>query len=292
MEASLRNKLLQHEVAPPAAVWEKISMRLDEEFISSDAVLSAKMENASIVPPFNAWDNIAAKLHPQRTKVVPLYRRVAVAAVIVSLIALSAIYFFSNNTELERSSNTVVVNNNNAGAVPAPPARIQSPDTGTQPTKTSFTAARTKKSVLAKNTSSARIATQHEPPYLTYAELEMEPAPVQTALDIQPIEVEAPPIRDALGNIIMDYSVISKPNDPYITITSPSGIQTRISSKFLHCLSYLNGDFSSGEINYEGRQWKNRFEEWRNKLLSEGAFVPAANNFFDIFELKELIEEQ
>jgi hypothetical protein len=90
----------------------------------------------------------------------------------------------------------------------------------------------------------------------------------------------------------MDLSVISKPNDPYITVTSPSGLQTRISNKFLHCLSYLNGNSSSSGISYEGQEWKTRFEEWRNKLLSEGAFVPAANNFFDIFELKALIEEQ
>ncbi len=108
----------------------------------------------------------------------------------------------------------------------------------------------------------------------------------------QRISIAAPPIRDASGKIIMDINVISSPHDPYIKVTSPNGNQTKISNKFLHCLSYLNGDFSSTEINYEGRQWKTRFQEWRDKLLNEAAFIPAANNFFDIFELKEMIQER
>jgi hypothetical protein len=87
----------------------------------------------------------------------------------------------------------------------------------------------------------------------------------------------------------MDLSVITRPGNPYITVTGPNGSQTRISNKFLPCLSYLNNDH--GIYNPEGMQWKERFQEWRNKLLSEGSFVPSASNFFDIFELKEMIQD-
>lgn len=292
MEGSFKNKLLKHEVVPPPGLWDNISRQLDKEFTPSDLMLSAKMENAAVMPPFGAWENIAATLKPQPAKVIPLaYRRIAVAAAVLGLIALSAIYFFNGNTpELAVTNNTVT---RNQAVAPAPSLQAVVPtDTPDAPPKTLIAANAPKKSNFARSVSSRKgNAIASEPPYLTYAEMEMEPVPVRTVMDLQPVEVEAPPIRDARGKIIMDYSVISRPDDPYITITSPNGTQTRISSKFLHCLSYLNSDFSSFE-NIEGRQWKNRFEEWRNKLLSEGAFIPAASNFFDIFELKALIEEQ
>lgn len=292
MEGSLQNKLLKHEIEPPPAVWEKLSIRLNEEFVPSDAVLSSRMENASVTPPFGAWENIAASINPQRAKVIPLvYRRIAVAAAVAGLIAVSAVYFLNNN-DTPTPANTVAVNNN-AVVLPAPQIQRSSPDTNTEPSKTLIASNRLGKSAFTPTVSArSRNLTASEAPYLTYAELEMEPVPVQTVAALQPVEVEAPLIRDARGNIIMDLSVISKPNDPYITVTSPSGLQTRISNKFLHCLSYLNGNSSTSGISYEGQEWKTRFEEWRNKLLSEGAFVPAANNFFDIFELQALIEEQ
>lgn len=107
-----------------------------------------------------------------------------------------------------------------------------------------------------------------------------------------PVTVSAPPIRDEEGNLIMDIQVISDPGQPYIVVTSPNGDQTRISRKFLHYLSYLNGDYSYADMNSEGQQWKTRFEEWRNELLKEASFIPTANNFFDIFQLKELIEDR
>lgn len=293
MESPLQNKLLQYEVAPPATVWEKISGQLDQEFIPADAMLSMKMEKASVAPPSHSWDNIAATLHPKSSsKVIPIvYKRIAVAAIVAGLIALSAVYFLNDNNSAQ-INNTVALNSTSKSPGNASPStQSYSPNTTGKEAK-AFAAITQERSSAKRSYSKKNIVTS-VPPYLTYAELELEPAPVRTVADIQqPVEVEAPPIRDARGNIIMDYSVISKPNDPYITITSPSGIQTKISNKFLHCLSYLNSDASSSETGYdEGMEWKNKFEEWRNKLLSEGAFVPAASNFFDIFELKALIEE-
>jgi len=40
-----------------------------------------------------------------------------------------------------------------------------------------------------------------------------------------------------------------------------------------------------------GIHCKTQFEEWRNRILEQPAFIPTANNFFDIFELKDLIQE-
>jgi hypothetical protein len=113
---------------------------------------------------------------------------------------------------------------------------------------------------------------------------------LQPVSALQPISVSAPLLRDKRGNIIMDLGLISNPREPYIVVTGPNGKQTKISNKFLKCLSYINGS-SSADTDLEGMECKSRFEEWRNKLLSEAAFIPTANNFFDIFEMKEMIQD-
>ncbi len=107
----------------------------------------------------------------------------------------------------------------------------------------------------------------------------------------QPVSIPARLIRDANGNVIMDLNLITTPDAPYITVTGPNGSQTRISSKFLGFLRYLNGDAQDDAANYDEIIWKEKFNSWREKLLNENSFIPAANNFFDIFEMKDIIQE-
>jgi hypothetical protein len=105
------------------------------------------------------------------------------------------------------------------------------------------------------------------------------------------ISVTAPPIYDGNGNIIMDESLVSAPDDNYIIVTSPNGEQTKISRKFLKMLTVLNGGTTNYYMNSESFQWKMRFEEWRSKLLQQASYIPTANNFLDIMDLKEMLQE-
>jgi hypothetical protein len=112
-----------------------------------------------------------------------------------------------------------------------------------------------------------------------------------TVSALQPVSISAPPIRDNKGNLILDMASISHPNDQYIVVTGPNGKQTRLSSKFLSCLGYMNTGSASSGLDARALRCKLQFEEWRNRLLSESAFIPTANNFFDIFELKDMLQE-
>ena len=101
MPGSLQHKLQQFEVAPPPGIWDKISHRLDEEFVASDSQISETVDNISIVPPAGIWDKINSELQSepasetQPAKVVPLHRRIAVAAIIIGLLVVGGLFSLS-----------------------------------------------------------------------------------------------------------------------------------------------------------------------------------------------------
>jgi hypothetical protein len=110
--------------------------------------------------------------------------------------------------------------------------------------------------------------------------------------------IAAKPIRNAKGEIIQNPRIINNPGSNYISITAPNGEQTKISSKFLHLLMFLNDANDIDQVDgyfdknfLESLIWKSRFQEWRNEIINT-SFGPSSTNFMDIFELKELITEE
>jgi hypothetical protein len=305
MPGSLQNKLQQFEVAPPPGVWHKISRRLDEEFVASDSQISETVDNISIVPPAGIWDKINSGLQSQPAselqpaKVVPLYRRIAVAAIIIGLLVLGGLLFLNSN----KSENNIVKTVPEKTAPPASVPEQQQPkaDTGnnTLIADNGSSVANSKRDITRpvpkpRITEDVTSISDNMPPATTDYAPNAEQAPLydlQTVSALQPISVSAPPLRDKKGNIILDASLISNPDDEYITVTGPNGKQTKISSKFLSCLSYINASLNSNDADLRGIQCKTQFEEWRKKIIAQPAFIPTANNFFDIFELKDLLQE-
>ena len=294
MPGSLQNKLLQFEVAPPSTVWDKISHQLDDEFVSIDANVSSKLENASIAAPADLWDKIAEEISEKgqpQTKTYPLiYRRIAVAALIAGLIVTGGLFYFNRNVPGNEIVNIVPEKKDPQTIVEEQP---KSRDSGSQALMAQDV------SVIKKN--KKKSVSQTVKKEGNYKNVDEQSAPsnpeqspvydLQTVSALQPVSVSAPPLRDKKGNIIFDASLISKPDDEYITVTGPNGKQTRISNKFLSCLGYINAGFISNDKDSRGIHCKTQFEEWRNKILAQPAFIPTANNFFDIFELKDLIQE-
>ncbi len=290
MSDLLKNRLLKHEVPPPPSSWDNISAQLDRDYTNYDAVLSEKLENFPVRPPAMSWKNIAAQLdnndaQARKTKVIPLvYRRLAAAAVIISLISIFAVYLLNSKTSSE--GEPVITRSSIVPHSIQPSIELNDSINSVVSSLRASTAANTKHITKKRVVRNAAI---HD--FSSYADFDIDDLkPVQVISALEPIQIDAPPIRDAGGNLIMDYALITSPDEPYIIVTSPNGRQTKISTKFLDCLSYLNDNIPSSEINYEGQEWKSRFKEWREKL-SEAGYVPSANNFFDIFELQELITD-
>ncbi|MEO8584062.1 MAG: hypothetical protein ABI415_09715 [Flavitalea sp.] len=301
--------MLRHEVVPPPDVWNKISDRLDKEYNFNDASLCSKLENAAVTPPAGIWDNIAIELYEQPginipAKVIPLiYKRIAIAAMLAAVVAVSVMYLFTGNPNSAGFIDKTVAKNDpvikykpvttdNDQHVLSPASVIgQKPQPRLLPVQIAY----------ARNIAAA--SNVHDPgnsadvPITVdvsadAAELSNVQCALQTVSALNHVNVEAPLLRDANGHIIMDMKLITDRGNHFITVTGPNGAQTKISSKFLPCLSYLNGDEQvPGKIDAEGIECSEKFAEWRDKLLSQPEYVPAANNFFDIFELQNLIQD-
>lgn len=316
MPRSLQNRLKQHEEMPPPSAWEAISRRLDAEFVSSDLKLSSKVQDSSITPPAPAWKAIATALtrgesYPspsdgrvrpiaapggaRKIRVLPrVAQRIAMAAGAAGLILLGALYLFSDRQDTEHGEQPALATTpQTQERLLIAPADEKAGDEESPASPGALAAAPADLPAVPLHRSTVNRAAPAAPVFELPDDIEQaNTLAVQTVSSIVPVTVSAPPIRDEQGNLIMDIHVISDPGQPYIVVTSPNGDQTRISRKFLDYLSYLNGDYTYTDMNSEGQQWRTRFDEWRNELLREASFIPTANNFFDIFQLKELIEDR
>jgi len=309
MHDSLRSKLKAHEQAPPPNVWNKISRQLDEQFVPADASLSTKIENYSVPPPSHVWENIEKEIDSGNERattkpglVIPIFsRRIAAAVILLAIIAAGSFYFFTGNSDEQLAGNTpsqTVVEKSNL----TPPNVVESTPkqeiTKEEPEEVqsrriflSTPEPRKQRSSRSRREAPVNAASFYNEASFVNTIDEAHVSTPQPVSERQFITVSAPPIRDGNGNIIMDLDVISKPGQQYITVTSPNGHQTRISNKFLNCLRYINGNITAAEMDGNALECRTQFENWRNKLLSDGSFIPAADNFFDIFELKEMIED-
>ena len=302
MPGSLQNKLQHFEVSPPPGMWNKISSQLDTAFTASDAQIGLKLENASVDPPAGVWNNISASLHDdplpveikERDKTFPLiYRRFAAAAIVIGVLITAGFYLLRDKKTIVESGIVQTVPKQTT----PPPQVTQKPavsDTGntvliSQNTKRPFPA---KKVATSTSGNATKVDESFEHPDESATTPEEAPLyELHTVSALQPVAVSAPPLRDKKGNIILDATLISNPDDEYIIVTGPNGKQTRISNKFLSCLGYINAGIITSDNDWRAIRCKTQFEEWRKRLLSEPAFIPTANNFFDIFELKDLLQE-
>ena len=310
MASDLTYKLSQLQVSPPPAVWKQLRTRLDDEYNANDVRIAIKLDEAAIIPPFSVWDNIRSELtqtsvsRPGRVIALP-YRKLAAAAAIIGVVGFAAWYLLmsgGNNSPKSPAvtaavSTTLVPQKNNPPVPKAEkPHDRQAPAVTT--TSTGTPSAASQKSSLPVNTQISRpVPINRNPSSRQLASSKPEPTP---AYAISPVSadhafhIDAPPIRDEQGNIVMNVQLVkSAADDRYIIVTSPNGQQTRISEKFLNILQYLHTqdeDYIGPDI-YQRHFWKERIHEWKNKLIHSAGFFPSNNNFLGIMDLRDMIQQ-
>lgn len=79
----------------------------------------------------------------------------------------------------------------------------------------------------------------------------------------------------------------------YITVISPSGSTTHISSKLNKAVKFMGNNTSStpSANTTEERIWKEKITRWRTKILNSN-YAPGSGNFLDIIELQQLVDEK
>jgi hypothetical protein len=295
MPQQLKHKMYEFEVTPPLAAWEAIATRLDDD--SQYSLISSTMSAYEVAPPAGSWKNIAASLNdakasdakPPVIKISRKFYRYAAAAVITGLV-VGAGWLFVNRPDV----NINVAGN--AGKQPfetTKPAQNKSAIESSQGQNNDVTGKIKEEPVY--------IANKSNPPFADQTNDNIQSHILKYAIISTPslhyegsIVISSPPILDEKGAVVRDMDVLTT-NNNYLVVAGPDGQLTRISSKFVNIIRYLNSGEDVEEyldkVIRESGAWKKRFQEWRNKI-SQSTFIPSSANFLDIMEFKELIDEK
>ena len=274
MSSNFLNKILNAEVPPPPSVWNSIAAELDKldhpQFVD-------KIAAASIDPPASAWENVASALDkaagPKVVRLNKQWVKWAAAAVVVALIAYSSTIFLRSDAEENSVTASIPKKENDATTSANAMKGIPSRADDIHP---SIAFIDNRRSVrTAQNLSTDNVQNES---LVRHASIETAEAEKTTTNNSQ----GEPKISD---NISSKSSHVIPPPD-YFVVTAPNGERVRISSKFSDAVTSLYG---GDNVDY---LWKSRFDSWKSKLMTNPSFIPAAGNFLDIVELKDLLKEQ
>lgn len=256
---SLRNKMHNYEVPPPAGVWDRVAAALDEAEQGSSFV--TVLQQMEVSPPPAAWKSIAASLEGEEATapvVKPVYRRLPqivryAAAAILLLLATYGVIRLGSDAEEAGPDIT-----SSAPAAPAdsPAARTAIPHdavTGNQPSAVEAPAQ------PSSDTREAPVHFARNNRSNTAALAETMPA-AQLAKAIYTYNDHVPKIADR-----------------YITLLTPDGSFIRMAKKWGNLLCCVAGEEQDVDC-------KNQLKAWQDKL-AESSILSAPGNFMDIVTL-------
>lgn len=305
-EVPVAQKMFDLSVTPPPGMFAEIAAQLNTELKADEASVGKKMYDLFVMPPAGIWKKIAAQLPQQPAKKegkltsLHSWQAIAAAAAMV-LLTIGAWYFLDNNNSIDVANVTPGPKSTTTNSSAPSKSKVRSTDIeiGERPVEREQLsqkqlAALTDNDIINRrygNRHGARRAAWYDYQPIATSYSSMDDVNVDFTKE-NTATVEAPLIRDANNQVILDKKLIS-PDDCYITVTSPNGEQTRISSKFLHIISTINQNVEPQDefdlMTRESSLWKLRFSEWKEKFLNQASFVPTATSFTDILELRDLL---
>ena len=275
MSNNLSHKMFNTEITPPASAWEKIATELDK---LEHPVFVNKVLAASIDPPADVWQNVEHSINRSASKTFRLnapWMKWAAAAILVGLISIPAFYVFNSiNSSQSISKNDI----SGKGLKRAGLVRSQlSPSVDSAYIPSRIAAISNPRLNFNFKQNDVRNSIVIETP-VRHAMIESFEA--QRTIS-RPAEQEA-----KISNNLPESAPNFIPPPNYYVVSAPNGERVRISSKFSGAVTSLfPGDNSD-------IHWKMRFDSWKSKLMSNPSFIPAAGNFLDIAEFKDLLKEQ
>ena len=274
------------EVIPPAAVWEKLSVNIDE--INADNSIAKKVLGAALTPPAAAWENISIaigteeKKEPAKRRVVINFRRLAAAAIFMGVIITGWIVFRNNNRndtlagvqngiETKTATDT---NSNNEKKI----ENIQQQDIspGTSIATINPEPINKSKRNKSENARNNRIYAASQTSNVQYAALNSET-----------------PGGNSFGQSIDDLSLVTSDQN-YFTMVNANGRLVKIPAEFANLAPHLQNKPVSEdyyEVMFgEGTYWKETLNEWRKKVASLP--VSSGDAFTSFIELLKTVQDK
>ena len=286
MNSELQKRLYEMEVTPPATVWEKLSVNIDE--INADNSIAKKVLEAALTPPAAAWQNINIAINPEEKKepakrgIVINFKRLAVAAIFIGVVITAWIVFKNNkaNDTLAGVENGIQketaadTNSNNEKKIDNKQPDISS--------STSVAVVNPESLIIKdKRNKTTGIRTVRN-----YA------APQRTGVQYAVLNNERPG-GNSFGQSIDDLSLVTADQN-YLTMINANGRLVKIPAQFANLAPHLqNKPISEDyyEVMFgEGTYWKETLNEWRKKVASVP--ISSGDAFTSFIELLKTVQDK
>jgi hypothetical protein len=288
MNSEMQRRLYEMEVAPPLAVWEKLSVNIDE--INEDNRLAKKISDTEIAPPLSVWErinstiNVVVEKQVDRRRPAINLRRMALAAILIGVIATGWVVFQNMN---QKPTSLAIVPAENVQKAPSnetgsdkgieekgivdSPVDISIPKNTIASTGTNSPIQNNNKHYSQPKTRNTRMA-QSSP--VQYASL-------------------STPLAKSFDRSIDDLSLVTS-DQHYLTMVNANGRMVKIPAQLASLAPHLQ-DKPIPEDIYEvmfgeGTYWKETLTEWRKKVAS----VPVASGdaFTSFIELLKSVQDK
>jgi hypothetical protein len=266
--SSLKNKMTNYEVVPPAGVWDNIAASLDES--ESGQSFPSRLHDMQVNPPAAAWINIENELTGAEAPVIPLKKRsnpfvrYAAAAIVIGILAV-AVFRYSSRTngssEINPAKDIATAQPKKSGVVPAPPTRSNNLP-ATNPDE-----------VITGNRA---VIAQIEQPSHNPEHRSIHRVPAVT-------NYSSTDASDYTGNPLYAYADYTMPDvaDRYIMLMTPQGTIIRMSKKLGNLVCCVSGEEQDADC-------KSQLKKWQEKLASSPA---APGNFLDIVNMVNSLDD-
>jgi len=286
MNSELQKRLYEMEVEPPATVWGKLSINIDE--INADNIIGKKVLDAELTPPATAWQNIIIAINTEEKKepvkrgIVINFKRLAAAAIIIGIVITAWIVVRNNNgndtlagikngtetkTSTDTNSNTEkkIENIQQPDISPATTIAAINPETISKGKQDKFAGTRNNRMYAASQTSNVQ-----------YASLNSET-----------------PGGNSFGQSIDDLSLVTADQN-YLTMVNANGRLVKIPAQFANLAPHLQNKPVSEdyyEVMFgEGAYWKETLNEWRKKVASVP--ISSGDAFTSLIELLKTVQDK
>jgi hypothetical protein len=259
--SSLRNKMKNYEVIPPADAWEKIAAALDEG--TAGYQFPDKLYNMEVMPPAAAWSAISASLPSADAAVVPMRKRTssflryAAAAVFIGIAAFGIIKWTnSGNTE---SAGTAQVNPAAGSGTPGENNTPAEKIAGTQPTTGD---SKQPLAPVAPGNRTRNSSGHAVPANYSYDE----------------------PVQNKLSNPVYAYEDhLPDMANRYIMLMTPDGNFIRMSKKWEDLVCCVSGEEQDEDC-------KMQLKKWQEKIATS-SLATSSGNVLDILSLVNSLDE-
>jgi hypothetical protein len=278
-------KITTAEVLAPVSAWQKISLGIDE--INSDSIISKKIIGTEVLPPPSTWEKINNTINPpqevyrERKGRIVNFRRLAAAAVLIGIIV--TVWILINNNNIK----TVSV----ASAEETPVVPVLPNATNSNP-RTNDTVVKNLDVVQVAPGSSKYLVTREKNDLPTNRHNKIYASAGITKTELSALNNEIPGGK-SFDKPIDDLSLVTA-NDNYLTMVNANGRLVKIPAQFAQLVPHLQDKPLSEDLFEvmfgEGTYWKETMTEWRKKLISSP--VSSGDAFTSLVELLKTVQDK